>query len=67
MSTHTFNIKGMGSDHCVMVVKNIVAKQDGASIENIKIGQATITIDDTKTTKENIVAAIEKMGYKVEQ
>lgn len=67
MSTHTLNIKGMGSDHCIMVVKNIIAKQDGANIENIRIGQATISIDETKTTKEKIVAAIERMGYKVEQ
>jgi copper chaperone CopZ len=67
MSIHTLNIKGMGSDHCIMVVKNIIGKQDGANIENIRIGQATISIDETKTTKEKIVAAIERMGYKVEQ
>lgn len=67
MKTHTLNIKGMGSDHCIMVVKNIVSKQEGANIESIKIGQAVISIDESKTSKESVVAAIEKMGYKVEQ
>jgi len=66
MKTHTLAIKGMGSNHCVMVVKGIIGKHEGAEMENIEIGTATIRVDETKTSKEAVVADIEKMGYKVE-
>jgi len=67
MEKHSLTIKGMGSQHCVMVVKNIIAKQEGATIDQIEIGKADISIDEAKTSKATVVAAIEKMGYKVEQ
>jgi copper chaperone CopZ len=66
MKTHTLAIKGMGSNHCVMVVKNIIGRHNGADIESIEIGSATIRLDETQTSKEAVVEAIEKMGYKVE-
>ena len=58
-------INGMGSAHCVGVVKNIVTKQDGATIETIEIGKATVRYDPQKVSPETIVQEIEKMGYKV--
>jgi copper chaperone CopZ len=67
MEKHSLTIKGMGSQHCVMVVKNIIAKQEGALLDDIEIGKANITIDETKTSRQEVVTAIEKMGYKVEQ
>jgi copper chaperone CopZ len=67
MEKHSLTIKGMGSQHCVMVVKNIIAKQEGATLDSIEIGKADISIDETKTSRQQVVSAIEKMGYKVEQ
>lgn len=67
MTTHTLKIKGMGSDHCVMVVKNIIAKQEGASLRNIEIGTATVELDEAKTSLNDLAAAIGKFGYQVEQ
>ncbi len=57
----------MGGDHCVMVIRNIISKQEGATALHVEQGKADISIDANKTSKENIIAAIEKMGYKVEQ
>ncbi len=57
----------MGSQHCVGVVKNIIQKQEGVSLDSIEIGKADITIDETKTSKKELVSAIEKMGYKVQE
>lgn len=57
----------MHGDHCVMVIKNIVGKIEGAAIKHIEVGRADIETDETKTSKTAVVAAIEKMGYKVEQ
>lgn len=65
MKTLDLKINGMGSAHCVGVVKNIVTKQDGAAIETIEIGKATVRYDPEKVSPETIVQEIEKMGYKV--
>lgn len=67
MKTLNLKINGMGSAHCVGVVKNIVNKQDGATIENIEIGKAQVNYDPDKVSPETIVQEIEKMGYKVVQ
>ena len=67
MEQHFLKINGMGSEHCVGVVKRLIENVDGASIEAIRLGSADITIDQTKTSKENIIASIEKLGYKVER
>jgi copper chaperone CopZ len=66
MKTHTFKIKGMGSNHCVGVVTNIIRNLQGAHIEKIEIGKAVVSIDEDIITKEKVIAAIEKMGYKIE-
>lgn len=65
MKTLDLKIHGMGSAHCVGVVKNIVDTQDGADIENIEIGKAKVNYDPDKVSPETIVQEIEKMGYKV--
>ena len=57
----------MGSQHCVMVVKNIITNHEGAGLDTIEIGKADITIDSSKTSIQNLTNAIEKMGYKVEK
>ena len=57
----------MGSQHCVMVVKNIITTHEGAGLDAIEIGKADISIDNSKTSIQNITNAIEKMGYKVEK
>lgn len=67
METLNLKISGMGSAHCVGVVKNIIVKQDGVALEDIEFGQATVSYDPDKITPETIIQEIEKMGYKVDQ
>ena len=67
MTKHSLNISGMGGEHCVRVITKIINGQPGTSIDHIEVGRADISIDETKTSKETIVAAIEKMGYKITQ
>lgn len=57
----------MAGEHCVMAIKNIVGKIKGASVHHIKVGKADIAVDETKTSRPLVIAAIEKMGYKVQQ
>lgn len=65
MKQYTFIINGMGGDHCVNVIKTILSKQQGVTIHEVVPGKATITIDESVNSSDNVVAAIEKMGYKV--
>ena len=67
MEILNLKISGMGSTHCVGVIKNIIVKQDGAAIENIEFGHATVSYDPEKVKPETIIHEIEKMGYKVDQ
>jgi copper chaperone CopZ len=65
MKEYTFNITGMGGDHCVNVIKTILSKQPGVTINQVEVGKAIFSIDESVNSKENTIAAIEKMGYKV--
>jgi copper chaperone CopZ len=67
METLKLKISGMGSAHCVGVVKNILVKQDGVAVENIEFGQATVRYNPETIKPETIIQEIEKMGYKIDQ
>ena len=54
----------MKSPHCQMTVTNIV-KNAGANVKSIAPTQTEIELDD-QVTKESLVSAIEKAGYRVE-
>ena len=66
METLQLNIEGMGSAHCVMIVKNTVSKLPGTEISTIEVGKAQINYDKNKTSPDQIIGAIEKAGYKVQ-
>ena len=65
MKQYTFIINGMGGDHCVNMIKTILAKQPGVTIHQFEVGKAIITIDESLNSDGNVIASIEKMGYKV--
>uniref|UniRef100_UPI0040480553 mercuric transport protein MerTP n=1 Tax=Mariniflexile sp. TaxID=1979402 RepID=UPI0040480553 len=67
VETLNFDIEGMTCNGCAAHVENEVNKLSGiisvtASYEN---ENATVTFDKSKTTKEDIVKAINGTGYKV--
>tara|TARA_R110002049_G_scaffold117704_2_gene271324 strand:- start:1549 stop:2148 length:600 start_codon:yes stop_codon:yes gene_type:complete len=67
MQTLNFDIEGMTCSGCAAHVENEVNKLSGvisvtASYEN---ENATVTFDKSKTTKKDIVKAINSTGYKV--
>ena len=64
METLQLNIEGMGSAHCIMIVKNTLTKLPGTEISTIEVGKAKIKYDKGKTSPGQILSAIEKAGYK---
>lgn len=66
--TSLFHVEGMTCGGCETAVKTVVKKLDG--VEKVDAShrdkQATVTYDRAKVTSEQIVAAIERLGYKAE-
>lgn len=66
--TSLFHVEGMTCGGCEMAVKTVVKKLDG--VEKVDAShrdkQATVIYERAKVTPEQIVAAIEKLGYKAE-
>jgi len=65
MSDITLKIEGMSCQHCVMRVTKAIDAVQGVSKAEVVIGQAVVSFDEKKTSKEEISAAIEKAGYKI--
>ena len=65
MNDIALKIEGMSCQHCVMRVKKAIEAVQGVSKAEVVIGQATVSFDETKTSKEAISAAVEKAGYKI--
>ncbi|MEO6445323.1 MAG: cation transporter [Gemmatimonadaceae bacterium] len=63
MQRLTLNIDGMTCGHCVSMVMKALKAQDGVVIEQVKIGQATVTFDPARANAQAIVDAIADEGY----
>ena len=60
------NIEGMTCEvGCVKKVRDTLTKVKGVTDKKVELGKATVNYDEKKTSKETIVAAIEKAGFKV--
>jgi copper ion binding protein len=58
-------MEGMSCQHCVMSVNKAVDSIEGVTSYEVSVGSARLIFDDSKTSRDDIVSAIEKSGYKV--
>lgn len=65
MKTLEFTIEGMTCGHCAMTVKKELSALDGVTVNEVVIGKANVTADETKTDTEKLTQAIEEAGYSV--
>lgn len=65
MNDLTLKIEGMSCQHCVMRVKKAIESVQGVSKSEVVIGLAVVSFNESKTSKEDIAAAVEKAGYKI--
>jgi copper chaperone CopZ len=62
----SLKIEGMVCEAgCVSAVNKALTKVKGVTDKKVEIGKADVTFDGAKTSKKDIVAAIEKAGYVV--
>lgn len=61
----TFVIDGMNCGHCVKAVREALGQLDAVHIHDVEIGTATVSYDPDAVVRDQLVEAIEDMGYEV--
>lgn len=59
-------IQGMSCDHCIGAVTGALKKVDGVTVDEVKIGSATMSYDPARTSPVAIAQAIEDAGYEAQ-
>lgn len=65
MKRITLALGGMTCGHCVGSVRRALGAVDGVTVEDVRVGSATFTLDDGIVTVDEIAAAVEEAGYRV--
>ncbi len=69
MTKRTIEIGGMTCGHCVGRVSAALKAIPGITVEQVKVGSATVVFDEVKALADDsvIAQAIEQAGYQVLQ
>jgi len=65
MKNIELSIPGMQSAHCQARVNNAITAIEGIKVEKLEAGKLSVAVESDKV-KEELVATIEKAGYKVD-
>lgn len=65
MERVALSIDGMTCGHCVRSVDRALKGLAGLTVEQVKVGQATVSFDPVALSSTDIVKAIESEGYGV--
>jgi copper chaperone CopZ len=65
MTTEKLNIQGMHCGHCTDLIRNSLSLVKGITTTSVGVGSATVTYDETVTSRDEIEKAITRFGYKV--
>jgi copper chaperone len=63
VQTLTIPISGMSCGHCVQAVRDAIATVPGVSVDQVRIGAATISYDAAAVAVDDVARAIEDAGY----
>lgn len=67
MTQQVIEIGGMTCGHCMSRVREALSALPGVTVDRMKVGQATVTFDESATDAATIEQAIEDAGYDVLQ
>ena len=65
MNKLALKISGMSCGHCVQAVRRALESVPGVSVNDVGIGMADVTFDESTTTAEQVQEAVEDEGYAV--
>lgn len=57
------SIQGMHCDGCVRRVTNALSAVEGARVESVQVGSATVAIDPAHASAEQIASAVDRIGF----
>lgn len=60
-------IAGMSCGHCVHAVKGALAAVPGVKVEDVRIGAASVSFDETKVSVSDLVDAVSEAGYEASE
>lgn len=63
--TLKLSIEGMHCGGCVTRLTNTLKKLDGVEVRQAEVGSAEVAFDEQRVSKEDIAAAVEKIGFQV--
>ncbi len=67
MQEKTILLDGMRCGHCVAGVRKALGSLDAVMVKDVKVGSATLELDETRVTSDQISAAVGNAGYSVRQ
>lgn len=65
MTTQTIEIGGMTCGHCLRTVEKALTSLDGVKLDDLRIGKAVVTFDETKLSSDAVAEAVRDAGYDV--
>jgi copper chaperone CopZ len=65
MMTQTLEIGGMTCGHCLRAVKDALSEMPGVRLDEVRIGKAVVTFDETTVAPESVAEAVRDAGYEV--
>lgn len=65
MTTQTLEIGGMTCGHCLRMVKQALTDIDGVTLDDLRIGKAKVTFDESKVSADAVAEAVRDAGYEV--
>lgn len=60
-------VSGMSCAHCVRAVQAALGAVPGVKVENVEIGAATVSFDETKVSVGDLVDAVSDAGYEANE
>lgn len=61
--TVDLDIKGMSCGHCVKAVQGALSKVPGVSVKDVRIGHATVEVENGAARSAELVEAVDDAGY----
>jgi|YelNatPaOPRAMG01_1025707.scaffolds.fasta_scaffold04093_8 copper chaperone CopZ len=61
----TLGINGMSCAHCVRHVAQALQALEGVTVQEVRVGAATVKFDPSRVEMRAIAEAIERAGYSV--
>lgn len=63
MESHRIAVEGMSCEHCVARVRAALEDLDGVHVQDVRIGEVSVSVADGEAEREKILAAIRSAGY----